>query len=85
MLPTEGRSAKFVGVSEELDLETACEAASLAALNGLAVARECLGLRLTEPTLLEMDEKTRFPWSNLRIRWLKLTRSCCTTHDKVLK
>jgi enamine deaminase RidA (YjgF/YER057c/UK114 family) len=44
MLPTEGRSAKFVGrVSEELDVETACKAARLAALNGLAVAREYLG------------------------------------------
>lgn len=44
MLPTEGRSAKFVGrVCGELDLETACQAARLAALNGLAVAREYLG------------------------------------------
>jgi enamine deaminase RidA (YjgF/YER057c/UK114 family) len=44
MLPTEGRSAKFIGrVSEDLDVETACKAARLAALNGLAVAREYLG------------------------------------------
>ena len=44
MLPTDGRSAKFVGrVSEELDVETARKAARLAALNGLAVAREYLG------------------------------------------
>jgi enamine deaminase RidA (YjgF/YER057c/UK114 family) len=44
MLPTEGHSAKFVGrVSEEVDVETARKAARLAALNGLAVAREYLG------------------------------------------
>jgi enamine deaminase RidA (YjgF/YER057c/UK114 family) len=44
MLPTEGHLAKFVGrVSEELDIATAREAARLAALNGLAVAREYLG------------------------------------------
>jgi enamine deaminase RidA (YjgF/YER057c/UK114 family) len=44
MLPTEGRSAKFVGrVPEEVDVETARQAARLAAINGLAVAREYLG------------------------------------------
>lgn len=44
MLPTEGRSAKFVGrVSEDLDVETARKAARLAALNGLAVAKAYLG------------------------------------------
>jgi enamine deaminase RidA (YjgF/YER057c/UK114 family) len=44
MLPTEGRSAKFVGrVGAELDVETGRKAARLAALNGLAVAREFLG------------------------------------------
>jgi enamine deaminase RidA (YjgF/YER057c/UK114 family) len=44
MLPTEGRSARFVGrVSKELDIETARKAARLAALNGLAVTREYLG------------------------------------------
>jgi enamine deaminase RidA (YjgF/YER057c/UK114 family) len=44
MLPTEGRTAKFVGrVGAELDTETARQAAHLAALNGLAVAREHLG------------------------------------------
>ena len=44
MLPTEGRSAKFIGrVGAELDLETGRKAAYLAGLNALAVAREYLG------------------------------------------
>jgi enamine deaminase RidA (YjgF/YER057c/UK114 family) len=44
MLPTEGRSAKFVGrVGAELTVDAGREAARLAALNGLAVAREYLG------------------------------------------
>ena len=44
MLPTEGRVAKFVGrVGAELDVEAGREAAYLAALNVLAVAREYLG------------------------------------------
>src|SRR5215468_8068942 len=44
MLPTEGRAAKFIGrVGEELDVETGRKAAYLAALNGLAVARDYLG------------------------------------------
>jgi enamine deaminase RidA (YjgF/YER057c/UK114 family) len=44
MLPTEGRSAKFVGrVGAELDVETGRKAAYLAGLNALAVAREHLG------------------------------------------
>jgi enamine deaminase RidA (YjgF/YER057c/UK114 family) len=44
MLPTEGRSAKFIGrVGAELDVEAGRRAAHLAALNGLAVAREHLG------------------------------------------
>lgn len=44
MLPTEGRSAKFVGrVGAELDVEAGRKAAHLAALNTLAVAREHLG------------------------------------------
>src|SRR5216683_3796543 len=43
MLPTEGRAAKFIGrVGAELDVETGRKAAYLAALNGLAVAREYL-------------------------------------------
>ncbi|MGB7726825.1 MAG: RidA family protein [Candidatus Acidiferrum sp.] len=44
MLPTEGRGAKFIGrVGAELDIEVGRRAAHLAALNGLAVAREYLG------------------------------------------
>jgi enamine deaminase RidA (YjgF/YER057c/UK114 family) len=44
MLPTEGREAKFVGrVGAELDVEAGREAARLAALNALAVARQHLG------------------------------------------
>src|SRR5256714_6896300 len=44
MLPTEGHGAKFIGrVGAELDVETGRQAARLAALNVLAVAREHLG------------------------------------------
>jgi enamine deaminase RidA (YjgF/YER057c/UK114 family) len=44
MLPTEGRAAKFIGrLGAELDTETGRQAAYLAALNGLAVARQHLG------------------------------------------
>ena len=44
MLPTEGREPKFIGrLGAELNVETGRKAARLAALNGLAVAREYLG------------------------------------------
>ncbi len=44
MLPTIGHEAKFIGrVGAELDVETGRKAAYLAALNGLAVARQHLG------------------------------------------
>jgi enamine deaminase RidA (YjgF/YER057c/UK114 family) len=44
MLPTVGREAKFLGrIGGELDVKTGHEAAHLAALNALAVAREHLG------------------------------------------
>ncbi len=44
MLPTEGRTAKFVGrIGAELDVEAGRKAARLATLNLLAVAREYLG------------------------------------------
>jgi enamine deaminase RidA (YjgF/YER057c/UK114 family) len=44
MMPTEGRTAKFIGrVGAELDAEAGRKAAHLAALNGLAVARQHLG------------------------------------------
>jgi enamine deaminase RidA (YjgF/YER057c/UK114 family) len=43
MLPTVGREAKFIGrVGAELDVETGRQAAHLAALNALAVARQHL-------------------------------------------
>jgi enamine deaminase RidA (YjgF/YER057c/UK114 family) len=44
MLPTEGHGAKFIGrVGAELDVEAGRQAAHLAALNVLAVARRHLG------------------------------------------
>src|ERR1700732_3787615 len=44
MLPTEGRGAKFVGgLGGELGVEVGPQAARLAALNALAVARQHLG------------------------------------------
>src|SRR5438309_8626840 len=44
MLPTEGNGAKFIGrVGAELDVEAGREAAKLAALNVLGVARQHLG------------------------------------------
>src|SRR6478609_150786 len=44
MLPTEGHEAKFIGrVGAELDVEAGRQAAHLAALNVLAVARQHLG------------------------------------------
>jgi len=44
MLPTEGRGVRFIGrVGAELDVEAGRKAAYLAAINGLAVAREHLG------------------------------------------
>jgi enamine deaminase RidA (YjgF/YER057c/UK114 family) len=44
MLPTEGRAAKITGrVGAELDMEAGRQAARMAALNALAVARQHLG------------------------------------------
>jgi enamine deaminase RidA (YjgF/YER057c/UK114 family) len=44
MMPTEGRTAKFIGrVGAELDVEAGRKAAHLAARNVLAVARQHLG------------------------------------------
>jgi enamine deaminase RidA (YjgF/YER057c/UK114 family) len=44
MLPTEGHGAKFIGrIGAELDVEAGRQAAHLAALNALAVARQYLG------------------------------------------
>jgi enamine deaminase RidA (YjgF/YER057c/UK114 family) len=44
MLPTEGRAAKFIGrIGAELDVEAGRNAARLAALNAIAVAKQYLG------------------------------------------
>lgn len=44
MLPTVGRTAKFIGrVGAEADVETGRQAARLAALNAIAVARQHVG------------------------------------------
>jgi enamine deaminase RidA (YjgF/YER057c/UK114 family) len=44
MLPTIGREAKYIGrIGAELDVQTGRQAAHLAAINGLAVARQHLG------------------------------------------
>ena len=44
MLPTVGHEAKYIGrIGAELDVQTGREAAYLAAINGLAVARQHLG------------------------------------------
>ena len=44
MLPTEGRAAKFIGrIGAELDVDAGRQAARIAALNALAVARQHLG------------------------------------------
>src|SRR5258707_11845230 len=44
MLPTVGREARFIGrIGAELDVEAGRAAARLAALNGLAVAKQHLG------------------------------------------
>lgn len=71
MLPTEGHSAKFIGrVGMEFDEETGREAARLAALNGLAVAREYLG---------SLDKITRI----VRLGVSLATAEDCREHLKV--
>jgi len=71
MLPTEGRAAKFIGrVGAELDVEMGRKAAYLAALNGLAVAREYLG---------SLDKVTRI----IRLGVLVATSGDVREHPKV--
>lgn len=71
MLPTEGHTAKFVGrVGAEFDMETARQAARLAALNGLAVARQCLG---------SLDKIARI----VRLGVSLATTEDCSEHPKV--
>ena len=84
MLPTEGRAAKFMGrVGAELDVQAGRQAAHLAALNALAVAREHLG---------SLDRVTRIV--RLGVSWLRwemsasirelptALRSCCRTSSE---
>jgi len=71
MLPTEGFAAKFIGrVGAEFDMETGRQAARLAALNGLAVAREYLG---------SLDRITRI----VRLGISLATTEDCREHPKV--
>lgn len=71
MLPTEGRSAQFVGhVGAELDVEGARDAARLAALNAMAVARQHLGT---------LDKVTRI----VRLGVLVATSGDVRDHPKV--
>lgn len=71
MLPTEGHTAKFVGrAGAEFDVETGRQAARLAALNGLAVARQYLG---------SLDRITRI----VRLSVSLATTEDCREHPKV--
>src|SRR5437879_2107272 len=84
MLPTEGRGAKFVGrVGAELDVEAGREAAHLAALNLVAVAREYLGSldRVTRIVRLGVSVATS---GDVRDHRKSLTplRSCCKTSSE---
>lgn len=71
MLPTEGHTAKFVGrAGAEFDVETGRQAARLAALNGLGVARQYLG---------SLDRITRL----VRLGVSLATTEDCREHPKV--
>ena len=71
MLPTEGFATKFIGrVGSEFDVETGRRAARLAALNGLAVARQYLG---------SLDRITRI----VRLGVSLATTEDCREHPKV--
>ena len=71
MLPTDGHAAKFIGrVGSEIDMETGRRAARLAALNGLAVAREYLG---------SLDKITRI----VRLGVSLATTEECREHPKI--
>jgi len=79
MLPTEGRTAKFTGrIGADLDVEAGTRAARLAALNGLAVARQQLGSldRVTRLVRLgvsmRLSEISANPQGSLMV-----LRSCC--------
>lgn len=71
MLPTEGHTAKFVGrAGAEFDVEAGRQAARLAALNGLAVARQYLG---------SLDRITRI----VRLGVSLATTEDCRDHPKI--
>ena len=71
MLPTKGRTAKFIGrLGAELDVEAGRKAAHLAALNALAVARKHLG---------SLDKVTRI----VRLGVLVATSGNFRDHPKV--
>jgi enamine deaminase RidA (YjgF/YER057c/UK114 family) len=79
MLPTEGRAAKFIGrVGAELDVEVGRQAARLAALNALAVARQHLGSldEVTRIVRLGVSVATLGMFATSR-KWLTALRSCC--------
>ena len=81
MLPTEGHAAKFIGrVGAELDVEAGRQAAHLAALNGLAVARQHLGSldRVTQIVRLGVSVATAAMSAIIR-RSLTALRSYCKT------
>ena len=84
MLPTEGRAAKFIGrVGAELDVEAGRQAAYLAALNGLAVAREHLGSldKVTRIVRLGVWWRPREMFAINR-KLLTARRSCCKTSSE---
>ena len=71
MLPTIGREAKYIGrIGAELDVQTGRQAAYLAALNGLAVARQHLG---------SLDKVTRI----VRLGVLVATSGDVREHPKI--
>src|SRR6185437_7074342 len=84
MLPTEGRVTKFIGrVGAELDVEAGRKAAHLAALNGLAVARQHLGSldKVTRIVLLGARWPLR-EMSAITRKSLMALRSCCRTSSE---
>ncbi len=82
MLPTEGRSAKFAGrLGAELDVEAGRQAARLAALNGLAVAREYLGSldKVARIVRLGVYVATSGRISAIIRKWRTALPNCCKT------
>jgi enamine deaminase RidA (YjgF/YER057c/UK114 family) len=82
MLPTEGQGAKFIGrVGAELDVEVGRNAAQLAALNVLAVARHLGSLdKVTRIVRLGVAVATSGDVHNRKSR--TPLRSCCKTFSE---